>query len=91
MGDRVFAEVGDWALASDGIQWILMRRRTRKSGQFWNPVWFVRSHRDVLAGGMREKGVEPGTARLLLAGLPDTFDEWKSFLAAPSASDRGGV
>ena len=75
--DRVFATAGDWALASDGHQWILMRRQTRKSGPFWGPLSFVRSDRDILARCMREKGVGEATARLLLAGLPNTFDEWK--------------
>ena len=80
MIDRVFAAQGDWALASDGIQWMLCRRRTRKAGTelYWNPVWFVRSTKDVLAMGMREKGVGAETARFLLSGLPDTFDQWKA-------------
>ena len=30
---------------------------------------------------MREKGVEPDKAILLLSGLPDTFDQWKSLPA----------
>jgi hypothetical protein len=51
MADQVFATSGDWALASDGVQWMLMRRRTRPAGAYWQPVSFVRSTRDVLAGG----------------------------------------
>jgi len=77
MADRVFAIEGDWALASDGIQWMLMRRIHRKRGDSWDPVSFVRSTRDILARCMREKGLEPGTAAKLLSGLPDTFDQWK--------------
>jgi hypothetical protein len=79
--DRVFATAGDWALASDGIQWMLMRHR--KGPHPWYPVSFVRSTRDILARCMREKGVELVTADLLLAGLPDTFDEWKSLHHGP--------
>ena len=78
MTDRVFATAGDWALASDGIQWMLVRRHVRKRGDTWDPVSFVRSTKDILARCMREKGVEPGTADLLLAGLPDTFDQWEA-------------
>jgi hypothetical protein len=78
MADRVFATSGDWALASDGIQWMLMRRRTRSAGSYWNPVSFVRSTRDILARCMREKGVDERAAGILLSGLPDTFDQWKT-------------
>jgi hypothetical protein len=78
MADRVFAIAGDWALASDGIQWMLMRYKTRKSGPYWQPVSFVRSEREILARCMREKGVGAEMARLLLSGLPETFDEWKT-------------
>ena len=78
MTDRVFRESGDWALGSDGVQWMLMKRHVRKTGDTWDPVSFVHSERDILARCMREKGVEPGTAATLLDGLPDTYDEWKA-------------
>jgi hypothetical protein len=78
MIDRIFAEADRWALASDGVQWILMRRFDRKSGKVWDPVSFVRSGRDVLERCMREKGVEADRAIILLRGLPDSFDEWKA-------------
>jgi hypothetical protein len=74
MIDRVFATSGDWALASDGLQWILQRRY----GTGWRNVSFVRSTKDVLARWMREKGVPVFDARSLLSGLPDTFDQWKA-------------
>jgi hypothetical protein len=77
MTDRVFAMAGDWALASDGIQWMLMRRRTN-TFTGWSPVSFVRSTRDILARCMAEKGVDKATSIILLSGLPDTFDEWKT-------------
>ena len=75
--DRVFVTAGDWAVASDGIQWILQRRRMGTQ-QGWRPLSFVRSERDILARCMREKGVDVDTANLLLSGLPDTFDQWKA-------------
>ena len=79
MTDRVFATAGNWALASDGIQWMLMRRRS--SG--WKPVSFVRSTRDILARCMREKGVGADQIEQLLSGLPDTFDQWKAAQSIP--------
>lgn len=81
MTDRIFATADNWALASDGLQWMLMRHY--KGRQPWRPVSFVRSTKDILARCMREKGVEPDTARLLLAGLPDTFDQWKTAQSSP--------
>lgn len=74
MADRVFATAGDWALASDNLQWILMKHR----GGHWRAVWFVRSTRDILARGMRDKGCDVATADLLLSGLLDAFDPWKT-------------
>jgi hypothetical protein len=75
--ERVFVVAGDWAVASDGIQWMLMRRRSQRLGG-WHGVSFVRSTRDILARCMREKGVDDDTARLLLSELPDSFDQWKA-------------
>jgi hypothetical protein len=46
--------------------------------QGWRPLSFVHSSRDILARCMREKGVDVDTASQLLAGLPNTFDEWKA-------------
>jgi hypothetical protein len=82
MADRVFKVAGDWALASDGIQWMLMRRRPN-SFTGWKPVSFVRSTKDILARCCTEKGVDEAISRQLLEGLPDSFDQWKSLLALP--------
>jgi hypothetical protein len=71
--DRIFTAQRDWAVASDGAQWVLMRRE----GTRWRAVSFVRSERSILARCMAEKGVRPPTAEFLLKGLPDTFDQWK--------------
>jgi hypothetical protein len=84
MADRVLVTAGDWALATDGIQWILQRRE----GKGWRALSFVRSTKDILARCMREKGVEPGTADLLLAGLPDRFDG-KTLSPVPPVPPRG--
>jgi hypothetical protein len=60
-----------WAIASDGIQWILYRRHDGQQ----RSVSFVHSSRDVLARCMSENGVHPQTASELLKGLPPTFNE----------------
>jgi hypothetical protein len=85
MADQVFATSGDWALASDGVQWILQRRYDTG----WRNVSFVRSTRNVLAGCMREKGVSVFDARSLLSGLPDTFDQWKPSDKSRKAAAHG--
>jgi hypothetical protein len=77
MTDRIFAVSGDWALGSDGIQWILYRRRSKERGG-WHGISFVRSERDILARCMREKGCCGEDREVLLRGLPPTFDEWKN-------------
>lgn len=84
MTDRVFATTSDWALASDGVQWMLMRRSTEKrpDREPWRAVSFVRSGKGILARCMREKGVAADAMRSLLAGLPDTFEQWQSLQRA---------
>jgi hypothetical protein len=80
MADRIFATAEGWALASDGVQWMLMRRTTEKrpNREPWQAGSFVRSERDILARCTREKGVGADAMRYLLSGLPSTFDEWKA-------------
>ena len=76
--DRQFIVAGNWALASDGVQWILQRRRADKRYHHatWTGVSFIRSTKDILARCMREKGVPGEGASRLLAGLPDHFEDW---------------
>ena len=61
---------GRWAIATDGIQWVLQRRR----GDRWENLSFVRTTRDILARCLREKGARPDEMGLL-AGLPDRFHD----------------
>ena len=70
--DRQFRVAGEWALASDDVQWMLQIKR----GNSWRPIKYIRSTKAHLADRMREKGVPPEDMRTLLDGLPDTFDEW---------------
>jgi hypothetical protein len=92
MSDWQFAVSGRWALASDGIQWILQKRRYADGP--WGLVSFVRSHRDILARCMREKGCPTDDAAQLLAGLPETFDQWaaerQQTIAAGVLGTKGG-
>ena len=69
MSDKIFRVSGGWSLASDPLQWILMRKT--------HPVSFVRSTKEILARCMRDKGTPPEDAQRLLDGLPATFDEWR--------------
>jgi hypothetical protein len=73
--DRQIAVCGDWAILTDGVQWILAKRW--KDGK-WRGLSFVRSTRDILARCLREKGAHNALAAELLAGLPETFDAWKA-------------
>jgi hypothetical protein len=73
---KQFAASGDWAIASDGVQWILQRRRSKRGHTAWRAISFVRSTKDILDRCMREKDVPVDTARQLLAGLPERFDDW---------------
>jgi len=71
--DKQFRAIDNWALASDGLQWVLQRRK----GKHWEAVSFVRSSKDVLARCMREKGTPPDVAvEQLLNGLPACFEAW---------------
>jgi hypothetical protein len=73
----VLAVSGEWSVASDGLQWILCKRRgraDRRTGQpQWDGVSFVRSTRDILARCMREKGCPPEDAARLLAACGERF------------------
>ena len=72
MRDVTFKQSGRWALASDGLQWVLQRL----GGGTWRAVSFVRSDREILERCMREKGTPLDDAVNLLEGLPQTFNEW---------------
>src|SRR5262245_9635669 len=60
-------EVGNWAIADDGHQWILQRRR----GDQWQNISFVRSTKKVLARCLHESGATTAEITALLDPLPD--------------------
>ena len=59
MLDNRFVTAHDWALASDGMQWILLHNHRQDGTGRWQAVSFVHSTRDILARCMREKGCRP--------------------------------
>ena len=87
MLDNRFVTAHDWALASDGRQWILLHNHRQDGTGRWQAVSFVHSTRDILARCMREKGCHAEDARQLLKGLPLTFHEWQR--AAPQRASTG--
>ena len=87
MLDNKFVTAHDWALASDGMQWILLHNHRQDGTGRWQAVSFVHSTRDILARCMREKGCPAEDARQLLKGLPLTFNEWQR--AAPQRASTG--
>ncbi len=63
----------NWALGTDALQWILLRKRANG----WRPVAFVSSTKQILARCMQEKGVPTNNATQTLNTLPNTFKEWQ--------------
>jgi hypothetical protein len=70
--DKQFRVSGKWALASDGVQWIIQRQTGPDS---WQAMKFIHSDKAWLA--FRLRAMAPAAdADKLLDGLPDTFDDW---------------
>ena len=78
--DRQFRVSGDWALASDGVQWMLQRRQ----GARWQAIKFIRSTKSHLAARIKEKDVPPKDMHRLLDELPDSFDAWLAAERGPA-------
>ncbi len=95
MVDTHFLRLSErWALAIDGIQWIVQkaRRNRNKGGLEWRPIAFVASDKGVLQRVLQEKGaVIDSGGHAALRRLPGTFRGWVSvapgrrFKAAASA------
>ena len=80
----------DWQLAADPLQWILQRRKSAKTGG-WLSVSFVSSTKEILERCMREKGVPPEAAKVVLSRLPDTFKQWRESHSGLVIGDFGIV
>jgi hypothetical protein len=75
--DRQFTVSGRWALSSDGVQWMVQRRRLRNGQDVWDSLSFVHSTKEILARCLQEKGCPVEDAQRLLTGLPETFNKWQ--------------
>jgi len=63
----------NWKLSSDGVQWIISKRRKNK----YEPLFFIASTRGHLITNLRWNGVTvTKRAQKALDRLPDTFKEW---------------
>ncbi len=83
IADTLFLRLSErWALATDGIQWIVQRARrngNKEGGLEWRAVAFVASDKGVLHRVLREKGaVIDSEGHAALRRLPGTFREWIS-------------
>lgn len=74
--NRVISRAKGWAVTSDGVQWMLARDYIVRGRQYYAPVAFVRSERDVLVRCMVERGLRPSIIKSLTKTLPETFDIW---------------
>ena len=74
MKDTRFLYLNDtWALATDGLQWILQR----KQGSKWRGVSFIASSKAVLRRVLREKGVTPTQeANRAVDALLESYSAW---------------
>ncbi len=72
--DKQFRVSGKWALASDGVQWVI---QYQKNENRWEAVKFIHSTKEWLAYRLGFLKVPPEDAEQLLEGLPDTFEEWR--------------
>jgi len=70
--DKQFRVSGRWALASDGIQWVIQRQNGPDS---WQSVKFIHTDKAWLEYRLRQLAPAEDAERLL-EGLPDTFEQW---------------
>jgi hypothetical protein len=70
--------IGNWALATDGAQWILQYGHKSRRGTSWEGKSFVRSTKDVLERCMREYNVPADAIERFITPLPVDFDTYVS-------------
>ena len=92
VADTLFLRLSErWALATDGIQWIVQRARRNRNkvgGLEWRAVAFVASDKGVLHRVLREKGaVIDSEGHAALRRLPGTFREWRDAQKAVVADE----
>ena len=84
--DKQFRVSGRWALASDGIQWVIQRQNGPNS---WQAVKFIHTDKAWLEYRLRQLAPAED-AEQLLEGLPDTFDRWAAARAFHDAAEGVG-
>ncbi len=92
MADVQFLRLSEkWALATDGIQWIVQRAlmdKSKEDGLQWRSVAFVATDKGVLQRVLREKGaVIDSEGHAALRRLPGTFREWRDAQKAVVADE----
>jgi hypothetical protein len=83
-------QLGPWCrLKADHLQWIVQRLQQTKPdaqkrvGDRYENIGFVAGRRDTVARICREHGLETDADRL--AGLPETFAEWRDDMQSKAA------
>ncbi len=78
MTDRYLFDLADgWAVGSDDLQWIVLRRRNMRTQSGWKPVAFVATKKSVLLRVLLELGISPTpAAQAKLEAMPEGFQEW---------------
>lgn len=79
MTERVVIRLSEkWAILADDCQWIVATARQRRAQRYWHPLRYIATTKAVLERNVRETGaIVDDTGRLALAGLPDTFRQWR--------------
>lgn len=80
MHRRLFTldEAEEWALGTDNIQWMILKKRKVRNGNPWRPVCFISSFKRVLMLSLRERGVKiTPEAKYILGRFAETFKEWR--------------
>jgi hypothetical protein len=70
---QVIATSGDWQITTDGIQWIMRKRRSLKGQTIWQGISFVRTTREIVARCLREAGCPLEDAQKLLGAISVRF------------------
>jgi hypothetical protein len=84
--DKQFRVSGRWALASDGIQWVIQRQNGPNS---WQAVKFIHTGKAWLEYRLRQLAPAEDVERLL-EGLPNTFGQWAAARASHDMADSPG-
>jgi len=73
----------DWAILTDGLQWIVAKATGSGTRRRWKPLAYIASTKAALERVLREEGacIDTDGARAF-SGLPETYREWRRDLSA---------